>query len=91
MNSTATLLIHSKLSKIFMPTTKTRINVSLSDEISSALKKIADRDQVPTATKAERLLEIALEIEEDEIWDRIVSKREKAKNTRYLSHKQAWR
>lgn len=74
-----------------MSTTKTRINVSVSDELNSALKKLASRDQVPTATKAERLLEIALEIEEDEVWDRIASIREKTKLTRYLSHNQAWK
>lgn len=74
-----------------MSTTKTRINVSLSDELNSALKKLAQRDQVPTATKAERLLEIALEIEEDEVWNSIASKREKSKNTRYISHNQAWK
>ena len=74
-----------------MPTAKTRINVSLSDEVNSALKKLALRDQVPTATKAERLLEIALEIEEDEVWDRIASKRKQIKNTRYLTHNQAWK
>jgi Arc/MetJ-type ribon-helix-helix transcriptional regulator len=74
-----------------MATTKTRINVSVSDEINYALKKLAQRDQIPTATKAERLLEVALEIEEDEIWDKIASQRKQAKNVRYLSHKQAWK
>lgn len=74
-----------------MPTTKTRINISLSDDISRALKRLAHRDQVPTATKAERLLEIALEIEEDEVWDSIASKREKSKNGRFISHNQAWK
>ena len=74
-----------------MSTAKTRINVSLSDELNSALKKLAYRDQVPTATKAERLLEIALEIEEDEVWDKIANKRERTKNTRYLTHDQAWK
>ncbi len=74
-----------------MPTTKTRINVSVSDEVGFALKKLATRDQVPTATKAERLLEVALEIEEDEVWDKIALTREKTKNTKYLSHNQVWK
>ena len=74
-----------------MPTTKTRINVSVSDELNSALKKLAHRDQVPTATKAERLLEIALEIEEDEVLDRIASERGTMKNPRYLTHDQIWK
>jgi hypothetical protein len=74
-----------------MPTTKTRINVSLSDELNTALKKLASRDQIPTATKAERLLEIALEIEEDEVWNRIASQRQHSKNTSYLTHNQVWK
>lgn len=74
-----------------MPTAKTRINVSVSDKLNSALKKLALRDHVPTATKAERLLEIALEIEEDDVWNRIASTRQHAKNTSYLSHNQAWK
>jgi hypothetical protein len=74
-----------------MPTTKTRINVSLSDKLNLALKKLALRDQVPTATKAERLLELALEIEEDEVWDSLASQRSKIKNTDYLTHNQAWK
>jgi hypothetical protein len=73
-----------------MSTTKTRINVSISDELNSALKKLAVRDQVPTATKAERLLEIALEIEEDEVWDKIAASRLKTKD-KFLSHNQAWK
>lgn len=73
-----------------MPTTKERINISVSDEVNAALKKLAQRDQVPTATKAERLLEMALEIEEDEVWNKIANQREKTKNGRYFSHKQAW-
>lgn len=74
-----------------MPTAKTRINVSVSDELNYALKKLAFRDQVPTATKAERLLEIALEIEEDEVWDRVANERQHSKNISYLSHNQAWK
>lgn len=74
-----------------MSTAKTRINVSLSDELNFALKKLALRDQVPTATKAERLLEIALEIEEDEVWNQIASQREQVKSAHYLTHSQAWK
>ena len=74
-----------------MPTAKTRINVSLSTEINSALRKLAYRDQVPTATKAERLLELALEIEEDEVWDKIAGNRLKTKHPKYPPHNQAWK
>ena len=74
-----------------MPTAKTRVNVSLSDELNSALKKLAVRDQVPTATKAERLLEMALEIEEDEVWNKLAGIRDKTKNVKFLTHDQAWK
>ena len=72
-----------------MATTKTRINISLSDEVKEALDKLARRDQVPQA-KAVRLLEIALELEEDQVWNRIASRRD-VKNARYLSHNKAWK
>lgn len=74
-----------------MSTTKTRINVSVSDEMNLALKKLARRDQVPTATKAERLLEVALEIEEDEVWNLIAGQRDSSKSARFLTHSQAWK
>ncbi len=73
-----------------MPTAKNRINVSVSDELNSALKKLAHRDQVPTATKAKWLLEVALEIEEDEVWNKIATERAQIKS-KFLSHKHAWK
>ena len=73
-----------------MPTTKTRINISLSDSVRDALIKLARRDRVPQATKAARLLEMALEIEEDQIWDAVAQKRD-IKSARYFSHKKAWK
>lgn len=72
-----------------MATLKSRINISLSDEIKEALQKISRRDHVPTATKAARLLEVALEIEEDKVWNNLAEKRD-VKTTRFLSHKKAW-
>jgi len=48
-----------------MSTTKQRINISLSTEVEEALVSLAERDQMPTATKAEDLMELALEQEED--------------------------
>jgi len=73
-----------------MPTIKTRINVSLSDDLRDALAKLARRDRIPQATKAARLLETALEMEEDRVWDALASRRD-IKNARYVSHKSAWR
>ena len=73
-----------------MPTTKSRLNVSLPDEIKAALRKLAARDHVPEATKAARLIEIALEIEEDQVWDALAAKRD-TKGARFVSHQQAWK
>ena len=73
-----------------MPTVKTRINITLSDEVKDALAKLARRDRVPQATKAFRLIEKALEVEEDQLWDAIAQKRD-TKNTRYLTHNKTWK
>ena len=62
-----------------MSTTKSRINISVPSDIKEALSKLAKRDQVPTATKAEHLLELGLEIEEDQAWDEIASQRDNDK------------
>jgi hypothetical protein len=72
-----------------MPTTKTRINITLPKIAEMALFKVAKRDNVPTATKASELLQIALEIEEDQVWDDIASKRDSNK-AKFVSHDQAW-
>lgn len=72
-----------------MPTTKKRLNISLPQEIEEALIKLAKRDHVPQATKAARLIESALESEEDQIWDAIAQKRD-TKGARFYPHKKAW-
>jgi len=72
-----------------MATTKKRVIISLSKPIEQALELLAERDQVPQATKAVHLLETALEIEEDQIWNQVAEKRD-TKNARFVSHKKAW-
>ncbi len=59
-----------------MSTAKSRLNISLPDDTKKALLSIAKRDQMPAATKAVRLMEIGMEIEEDEVWDKIAAKRD---------------
>ena len=76
-----TFLIHYK----YMSTAKTRLNISLSDDTKKALLSIAKRDQMPAATKAVRLMEIGMEIEEDEVWDKIAAERDR-KDTTFHSH-----
>jgi hypothetical protein len=60
-----------------MSTAKTRINISLSDDIKKTLFSIAKRDQMPAATKAARLIEVGLEVEEDDEWDKIAAMRDR--------------
>lgn len=49
-----------------MPTSKKRLNLTLTKPLAAFLKKISLRDEVPQATKAVQLLERALEWEEGE-------------------------
>ena len=72
-----------------MPTIKRRVNISISKPIEEALGKLARRDQVPEATKAAELLQLAIESEEDQIWDAIASARD-TKKAKFVSHKKAW-
>ena len=72
-----------------MATLKKRINISLPKDLERALTKLAERDEVPQATKAAHLLAQAIEAEEDVIWDAIARGRE-AKGGRMLSHKEVW-
>ncbi len=73
-----------------MSTTKTRINISLSEAIQEILAKSARKDKVPTATKAARLLETALELEEDQAWDAMAQKRDTV-NAKFVSHEKIWK
>jgi predicted DNA-binding protein len=72
-----------------MATTKKRINISVSKEVENALSALAKRDQVPLATKAEALLQMALELEED---ISLVSSAEPRlmKGGRIIAHDEAW-
>ena len=60
------------------------------DDTRDALAKAARRDQMPEATKAARLLETALEIEEDAFWETVARQRDTSKG-RYLPHDKAWK
>jgi predicted DNA-binding protein len=73
-----------------MATTKTRINISLSDDVEKALKALAKRDQVPSATKAAELLRLALEIEEDYVFSKIADDRLAEKNIKWLKSEEVW-
>ena len=72
-----------------MATIKSRINITLSDDAKQAIAKLAKRDKVPDATLAARLIETALELEEDIVWDTLAAERD-AKKGSFTPHDQAW-
>lgn len=72
-----------------MPTTKKRINISISKDLDEALSLTAKRDGVPEATKAAELLRLGLEIDEDILLESIASERYKSAK-KFLSHKAVW-
>jgi hypothetical protein len=73
-----------------MATTKSRINISLPDDVRKTLEGLAKRDQIPTATKAERLLELALELEEDTYLNQIASQRD-TEDAKYIPLEEAFK
>lgn len=73
-----------------MTTVKKRINISLSKPIEQAINKLAKRDQMPTASKAAELLRVAIEIEEDQVWDQIANERLR-QDKHFVSHEDAWK
>ena len=57
--------------------------------MENILSKLAKRDDVPQATKAAELIRIAIELEEDQVFDTIASERDIEK-VKFVSHKKAW-
>ena len=72
-----------------MPTTKKRINISLPTDVEASLAKLAERDDVPQATKAVYLLKLAIEIDEDDVFNSMAQERD-TKGAKFVSHKKAW-
>lgn len=73
-----------------MPTLKKRINVSLPEDVEHALRVLADRDDVPQATKALHLIKLAIEIDEDDVLNAIAASRDTSR-ARFVSHTKAWK
>jgi len=73
-----------------MPTTKTRINLTVPAAVERDLQRIAKRDASSLAAVALDLLRRALETEEDGALLDNVNEREK-KRASYLSHANAWK
>jgi hypothetical protein len=72
-----------------MPTTKHRVNLSVSSDLKQALQKLARRDRTSVAAKTLDLVNKALEIEEDAALLDLAKKRQKTKGT-FVAHERAW-
>lgn len=72
-----------------MATSKTRTNITLDDELDIKVTKLAERDDVPKATKAAQLIKLAVEIDEDDYLNMIAEERD-TKGAKFVSHDQAW-
>ena len=72
-----------------MPTTKYRVNLSVSPDLKKALQKLAKRDRTSVASKTLDLVRTALEIEEDAILLKLAKERE-TKKSAYVPHDDAW-
>jgi hypothetical protein len=69
--------------------TKSRLNITLSKNTGSIIKKLAKRDNMPQATKVSLLLDRILELEEDLLWSDSATQRLDEKSKR-ISHTEAW-
>lgn len=72
-----------------MPTTKYRVNLSVSPHLKQALHKLAKRDHTSVASKTIDLVRTALEIEEDAMLLGLAEGRE-TKKSKYVPHHAAW-
>lgn len=72
-----------------MSTTKKRINISLPPDLELTLGRLAARDNVPEATKAVRLIQLAVEIDEDDMLNQLAEERD-IKDAKFISHKDVW-
>ncbi|OGG45319.1 hypothetical protein A2673_00230 [Candidatus Kaiserbacteria bacterium RIFCSPHIGHO2_01_FULL_50_13] len=74
-----------------MATTKQRINISVSKRTYADVRALAKRDQEPVATKVARLLEEALELEEDRYLSKIADERLKNYKGPWIPHEKVWK
>ena len=72
-----------------MPTSKKRLSMSMPDDILAVLQALAKRDDMTPTTKALHLITLALEIEEDDVWNAIAESRDK-EDAEFVSHEDAW-
>jgi len=72
-----------------MPTTKRRINISVDDAMYNALERLSVRRGESVAGTGLKLIEQALEFQEDLHFSRVADERLK-QNQKRISHEKAW-
>lgn len=72
-----------------MPTSKKRINISVDDAIYKALERLSIRRGESVAGTGLKLIEQALEFQEDLYFSRVADQRIK-QNQKRISHHKAW-
>ncbi len=72
-----------------MPTAKKRINITIDDEVYSALVELSEKRAKSISSVSLSLIETALELQEDRYFSRIVDERLERKEKR-VSHSKAW-
>ena len=77
------------LHSFYMPTTLPRINLTVPKELNKILFQLAKRDKISVSRKVMKLIESAIEAEEDLIFEKLAEERLK-KGGRLVSHKKAW-
>lgn len=73
-----------------MPTAKKRINITVDDELYSALEKLSAHRSKSISSVSVSLLERALELEEDAHFSRVADKR-LDRSERRIPHEEAWK
>lgn len=73
-----------------MATTKKRLNITLSETTEALVLSLAERDNVPAATKVRELLEQSLLLVEDEALSDLAEARLASLTEETLSHESVW-
>ena len=72
-----------------MPTTKKRINITIDDELYRSLDKLSKKENGTLSSVSLRLIERAVELEEDLYFSRQADKR-LSKNEKRITHSKVW-
>jgi hypothetical protein len=81
--------VMQKCYTVLMPTTKKRINITIDDATHAAISRLADEREESISRTSLRLIEEALEHQEDRYFSKVADARLRKKQRR-VSHAKAW-